>query len=979
MMSTLRSKTVGNPLLFAVILVAGVLCLPGSQWRLGMPTQAWAMAPAEARAADIPPGQWLGNPLRWTVEGDALHVLGNGAGTALLESAPLSKRVSVEADVEVAQPVSDKWKVAGVAIHYDAHNYWHFALVMPPEGNASRPSCELCEMRDGHWLAQQNLKRVTHQVTQEAWQLHQTYRLRIALDPEGVEGTLSDRDGRVLRKMRYAFSAAAVTSGRPALRCEGFEATFRRITADHRDPAPSPPPVVFPAYESPSFVQEVKGQRTGYFHMEKQGDIWWPIDPQGRGFVPLGVDHATFRGHGCEKLGYAPYGRKNEAKYAKPELWTDETLGRLRDWGFNLLGAGCARELFHRGLAHTAFAGFGTGMADMGDAFDILPDRHIPCSAFPNVFHPDFPRYCRYQATQFCKPYVGDPWLFGYFLDNELSWWGRSWGQGSGTGLFDAVMSKSATHTAKLALRDFLADRYGRDIVRFNQAWNTKLNTFDEILSRDSISNSTNEAALADKQAFIGLIADRYFRTLTEALRSVDSHHMILGCRFAGGNASAAVWQAAGRYCELLTFNYYGNVDLNQGVARDHFNPRRGKLLGEVFQEFYAWGQRPMMVTEWSFPALDAGLPSLHGAGQRFRTQAERTKATEITARTMLAMPFLVGYDYFMWVDEPAPGISELFPEDSNYGLVNEDGVPYPLLTAALTSVHRDASRLRREGPRLASQAGEQSPPPSPLRKFIEQTATGSQNQPPHSSFRFQRQGEEFIAGNGPWEIRGKVGGQGLTNDVRHRGLRLGRYNAMVQQHAAQHQWLNVDRLIDVRATVGATAMSLDLVGRFDSPAKSERQSFEVAHRITWLPDCDWFVVQVLWCRNTSDRPLDLRGLYFRLESAIGGSGADDLPATTTKVPRLWGAVQGDAWWNEKAAAYWGVAAGPDDPVKIYFWRGDHGSQHPDARIEIAENVATGATYRPAAPGAVLCVAGRGDRQAWQAQAQTLLETIGGK
>jgi hypothetical protein len=38
-------------------------------------------------------------------------------------------------------------------------------------------------------------------------------------------------------------------------------------------------------------------------------------------------------------------------------------------------------------------------------------------------------------------------------------------------------------------------------------------------------------------------------------------------------------------------------------------------------------------MTEWSFPALDAGVPSIHGAGQRFRTQAERAKVTEITAQ----------------------------------------------------------------------------------------------------------------------------------------------------------------------------------------------------------------------------------------------------------------------------------------------------------------------------------------------------------
>ena len=32
--------------------------------------------------------------------------------------------------------------------------------------------------------------------------------------------------------------------------------------------------------------------------------------------------------------------------------------------------------------------------------------------------------------------------------------------------------------------------------------------------------------------------------------------------------------------------------------------------------------RRPMIITEWSFPALDSGLPCKHGAGMRVDTQA---------------------------------------------------------------------------------------------------------------------------------------------------------------------------------------------------------------------------------------------------------------------------------------------------------------------------------------------------------------------
>lgn len=943
------------------------LCIVFSAIALGTATDA-------TLAAELQPDQWFRNPLQWSFQADTVRSLGSNAGFAVLQAAPISTCVSVEADVEVSKVVGESWKIAGVAIVDDEQNFWHFAVVLPPASLEQRGSCELTEMRNSVWLSQNNLRVEQRESLSEPWKVGQRYRMRIAMDPSGIEGTLTDQQGRVLERVRYAFSAEAVKSGRPALHCNGFEAAFSKISIKHSEPAPTPPSTVAP-YESNSFVKEVSGKKTGFFHVEQQGDTWWTIDPQGRGFVPLGVDHASFDAHWCEKLGYAPYAKKNQAKYDSRAIWAEETLGRLRDWGFNLLGAGCSRDLFHHGVAHTEFVAIGASAAGMGDALNIMPDQNVPGSAFPNVFHPDFEAYCRYRAQQSCGPYVGDPWLFGYFLDNELAWWGKG---NPDAGLFDAVMQKSADHTAKRALRDFMAQRYKNDIAGLNRAWGVQLDSFDRLLQLDGLYGSNTEAVTSDKKAFIALIADRYFGTLARAIRSVDPDHMIIGCRLAGGVGADGVWEAAGRHCDIVSFNYYGNVDLDRGLARDDANARLGKPLADVFQKFYDVGRRPMMVTEWSFPATDAGLPSIHGAGQRFRTQAERAKATEITARTMLALPFMVGYDYFMWVDEPALGISEKFPEDSNYGLVNEDGRPYELLTTAFTRVHEDAGRLRREGlSRAGVVTSDSTPPSSPLAQFFaKKLAVPVDGAKPHPSLRFERKGDDFVATNGPMEIRGRTGAGGLTSQVLHRGLAMGRFDGMIQQLAGQNEWVGVERLVDVQATVGPTAMTLDLIGRYDAPPQSPRHSFEIAYRLTLLPDCDWFAAQWLWCRNTSDQPMDVRGIYFRLYSQIGGAAPDKDWASHDAVPRLWGDVVGDAWLSAKADAFWGFVAGDIDPLQIYFWA-DEGGQHPDARFVLERQLSPDETYRPAKPVGMLCVAGRGDLQQWQVQARKAIDSIG--
>ena len=117
---------------------------------------------------------------------------------------------------------------------------------------------------------------------------------------------------------------------------------------------------------------------------------------------------------------------------------------------------------------------------------------------------------------------------------------------------------------------------------------------------------------------------------------------------------------------------------------------------------------KPLIVTEWGFPALDASdsrgrpLPSLHGAGMRVDTQQQKAACYAIMQRDLFSLPFIVGSHYFMWCDEPALGISKTFPEDSNYGLVSESDKPYTLVTetaarvnAQMADVH--AGRIRRE------------------------------------------------------------------------------------------------------------------------------------------------------------------------------------------------------------------------------------------------------------------------------------------
>jgi hypothetical protein len=922
------------------------------------------LAFASPRQCRFSPDDYHFHPFGWRTFDEGLIAEGPVSGDAELAKAPICRQVAMEADVLVERSLTeDDWGVAGVGILLDPENFWHVALVVPPKSAARQNFVELSEMRDGIWNSQGNLKLLAEETSRDVWKIGQRYRLRIAMTPETIEGSVYNAAGQlVARKVFSLTGAAAVAGGRPMLRSRGLTARFTAINPSwDQATACAEDRTKPPIYLSKSLVADVKCEATGFFRVERRDGKWWSFDPLGRGFVPLGVDHVRYTGHWCESLGYAPYHRRMRQLYPHRADWTRETVARLSSWGFNRLGGHAWEPLVHQGLCYSKFVGIGTPMAALGDEFDITRNEGRPCTAFPNVFHPRFEEYCRYQAARICRPRVADPWLFGYFLDNELAWWGRG---GLETGLFDAVMKKNADHSAKIALRDFLANRYGWKVESLNSAWGTDLPSLDDILARAELFGTHTEKVRTDKAAFLALVAERYFSHTTKAIRAVDPNHMILGCRFAGGRAAADVWAAAAKYCDVLSLNYYGNVDLDRGIAIDDDHSCQGLPLGVPFTEFakHARG-KPLLVTEWSFIALDSGLPCTNGAGQRFRTQAERARAAGIFAETLLRMPDVIGFDYFMWCDEPAQGISAAFPENSNYGLVNGDNEVYEDLVESMSGVLKRAGDLHREGPRpIPNQFASQRKLPTPAELLDRFSGSGVGDD---SALRFHRTASQFTVENGHLTLRGAIGPGPVFHSIQLGELELGQYVNVAHQLAGRHEWPRTSQVAKATATETGSRIVVELVNRLPAVSQDSRQRpFEIVQRIHVLPETDWFAVELVSYRNLAETPVELGGVYFQLFSAIGGDAQHDQPASAQWAPRLWGRCPGDAWIDCSASAFVGMTAPHGAPLKARFWLNEHGGQHPDAHWPLGGSLSAGETLRPEEPIYWIVVAGRGSKGA---------------
>ena len=404
--------------------------------------------------------------------------------------------------------------------------------------------------------------------------------------------------------------------------------------------------------------------KTGFFRLDVLPDGRDTLrDGDGSPFFMRGVDHVQYKGHWCAALKKFPHREWNQTHYSSEEAWRIETIDRLKAWGFNTLTGVPDEVLLHRGLAHVELLFFGKRVCRQDWKLDpeaIMPG-HSPCKYFPNVFSDVFVSQCDAWAKKRCGKLKDDTTLVGYFLDNELAWWGNAAVKDRAThtgGMYDLVASLPPEHSARKALEAFKTGR------------------------------PADEPLAETKTRFLEFVAERFFSTCVMAIRRYDPNHLILGCRFAGfGGASRIVWEVAARWCDVLSVNCYPYVNFETGAIVDR---RNGEPIREVFDRYHGWTKRPLLVTEWSIIGLDSGLPCSHGAGQRVKTQAQRAKAAEACARFFMSHPHVVGYDWFMWVDEPALGITAN-GEDANYGLITEHSEPYRELVEMFTHLHGEA------------------------------------------------------------------------------------------------------------------------------------------------------------------------------------------------------------------------------------------------------------------------------------------------
>lgn len=394
---------------------------------------------------------------------------------------------------------------------------------------------------------------------------------------------------------------------------------------------------------------EVRRRATGFFHVQKIDGRWWMIDPEGYRHLNTAVVHIA---PGRGETNRAAF----KDKFGSQEKWMDEAAVLLTANGFAGCGAWSAEQLVEeynrhasRPLTRTPILSLMAGYAQQKNGGRKVPKDKL----YPNkcifAFDPGFEVYCDERLKEIVR-WKDDPSIVGYFSDNELP-------------------------LGKYCLEGYLdledPDDPGRKAA---EAWLARRKT-----GREQITDAMREE-------FAGEVIGRYYAVVSRAIRKYDPNHMYLGSRlYSSHKFMKPVIEAAGRYLDVISINYYGDWTPRESAMRDWGN----------------WAGKPFIITEFYTKGDDSGLANTSGAGARVHTQRDRGRFYQNFCLALLESGNCVGWHWFRYQDnDPTARGADPSNIDANKGIVNNSYEPYrdmlPLMRELNVNMYRLADYFDR-------------------------------------------------------------------------------------------------------------------------------------------------------------------------------------------------------------------------------------------------------------------------------------------
>jgi hypothetical protein len=334
---------------------------------------------------------------------------------------------------------------------------------------------------------------------------------------------------------------------------------------------------------------------------------WSFIDPEGKPFVSLGVNHID-----DSDLRYPHNVDVWNERYGSRQKWEQGVVADLQSLNFNTIGW----------TSQYISGGWGEALDWFGDPVDLghsypWPDRDLLEAGMPYVVqlrmqeiedwngHPayrdvygeDFAKYADWLARRMTSDHKDSSNLIGYFLVDIPGW---------------------IPHAA------------GRFWPGF-----------------DGLSPEEHDAKLYD-------VAQQYYKTITEAIRRYDPNHLILGDRYNGNKGiPEVVLRAMTDYVDVLSVQYFTGKSPAEYAT----------MIGDL-REWQQLTGKPVLIADignWVPTAMNPHRTS------DMETHEERGEDYANGLATIMREPWIIGWHWCGYIENLGRGWGVKDPQDNFY------------------------------------------------------------------------------------------------------------------------------------------------------------------------------------------------------------------------------------------------------------------------------------------------------------------------
>ncbi len=277
----------------------------------------------------------------------------------------------------------------------------------------------------------------------------------------------------------------------------------------------------------------------------------------------------------------------------------------------------------------------------------------------PDVYDPAWVSRLDAEFAAAAARHRDDPWLIGYFSDNELPWHQLAIG-GLLAGPGDGPARSEFVRRMRERYRDGLAD--------FNREWGASCVVWDDLRSLPPAAVPHQGPAAAAMADFAADYAERYFSTVATTIRRHDPGHLYLGCRFVRNAPHPDICAAAGRHCDVISVNSYA--------------------LWPDEAQFQAWheltGGRPIQIGEFNLPLVS---PRMVPSPWPCFSEEERRSRWPGFLRRWVDQPWSVGSHFFQFLDMAGTGRPFADAGNGADSLIDITDTPHPDVVAAMRTI----------------------------------------------------------------------------------------------------------------------------------------------------------------------------------------------------------------------------------------------------------------------------------------------------